>query len=446
MSYQMRSYKLENDFIPAIEKSSTDQIEKFQLQELKTTLEYLLNYSAFYKEKFSIQELNLHSLNSLKDLSKFPVTTKEEISGKESQLLCVPPSEIIEYVTTSGTVGDPLSVLLSKQDVERLAYNEAISIACIHHQPGMKYQLMTTVDKRFMAGLAYTLGVHKLGGGLIRVGPGVPELQWDSIVRFQPDVLITVPSFLIKLIDYAVTNGIDLHNISVKKAICIGEPIRNSDFTVNTLGSSITSKWNIQLYSTYASTEMATAFTECSAMRGGHLHPELIYVELLDEDGNYVEEGEYGEVTITTLGVEAMPLFRFRTGDICKLESGACSCGRNTSRLSPLVGRKKHMLKIKGTTIFPATVYDMLNQIHEVNAYQLHVSSDEFGNDKLVVRIGLKEESEATEVIRRIREKCKSSLRVTPEIVVVNTHVLNSLIYKDSQRKPILFVDDRAYN
>ena len=126
-----------------------------------------------------------------------------------------------------------------------------------------------------------------------------------------------MPSFILKLIAYADEHKIDINSSSVKKAICIGENIRNADFSLNMLGKKITGSWNIKLFSTYASTEMQTAFTECVLGKGGHLQPDLLIVELLDESNQPVKAGEPGEVTITTLGVEGMPLLRYKTGDIC---------------------------------------------------------------------------------------------------------------------------------
>lgn len=114
---------------------------------------------------------------------------------------------------------------------------------------------------------------------------------------------MVVPSFLIKLIEFAEKNHIDYHHCSMQKCVCIGEALRNPDFTLNTLGKRIHEKWDsLQLYSTYASTEMQSSFTECNEFHGGHLQPELIIVEFLDDNNQPVKEGEAGEVTITTLG------------------------------------------------------------------------------------------------------------------------------------------------
>ena len=114
--------------------------------------------------------------------------------------------------------------------------------------------------------------------------------------------------------------------------------IRNTDFGYNILGKKIIEAWDIQLYSTYASTEMQTAFTECTEGHGGHLQPDLLIVELLNDDNQPVLPNVPGEVTITTLGVEGMPLLRYKTGDICMYHIEPCTCGRTSLRLSPVIG------------------------------------------------------------------------------------------------------------
>ena len=150
---------------------------------------------------------------------------------------------------------------------------------------------------------------------------------------------------------------------------------------MNTLSQKITEKWNIKLFSTYASTEMSTAFTECEFQQGGHHHPELIITEILDENENPVAEGESGELVITTLDVEAIPLLRFKTGDLVKAYYEPCKCGRNTLRLGPVVGRKQQMIKYKGTTLYPPAMNDLLNDFPGVSCYQIVIKSNEIELD-----------------------------------------------------------------
>ena len=272
--------------IPEIEKASQIEIKAFQEDKLKELLTYLNTNSKYYNRVFKQHNISIDSINKLEDLTKIPTTTKEDLQKYNDDFLCVPKHKIIDYVTTSGTLGEPVTFALTDNDLDRLAYNEAISFACAGIQQEDILQLMTTVDRCFMAGLAYFLGARKLGAGIIRVGNGIPELQWDSILKFKPTYLIAVPSFLLKLIEYANQHGIDVNASGIKGAICIGESLREQDFSPNILAEKIKKSWNIELFSTYASTEMNTAFTECKHQRGGHHHPELIIVEILNEKNN----------------------------------------------------------------------------------------------------------------------------------------------------------------
>ena len=427
--------------IPNIEKASPEEIKKFQEEKLRETLAYVSLHSPYYKRLFSEHTIDPSKITCLEDLKQIPPTTKADIQKYNDDFICVPKEQLIDYVTTSGTLGDPVTFALTDKDLERLAYNEALSFACSGVRSNHVLQLMTTIDRRFMAGLAYFLGARKLGAGIVRVGAGVPELQWDSILKFKPDYLIAVPSFLLKLIDYAKANAIDLSSVSVKGAICIGEPVRHEDFSLNTLSQKITDQWPIQLYSTYASTEMNTAFAECEAQQGGHLHPELIIAELLDENDEEVSSGEIGELVITTLGVEGMPLVRFKTGDMVRAHKEPCSCGRNTLRLGPVVGRKNHMIKYKGTTLYPQAMYNALNGFHEIKNYQIEISSNVLGTDEILIRIVAENDSE--KLLHVIKDHIRAKLRVTPKLEFIDAETLVKLQLPEGQRKPILLVDKR---
>ena len=259
--------------IPEIELQSGEVIQKYQEEQLQKLIPYLAEHSVFYKNLFRKEKVNYLKIKRLSDLLDIPVTDKDQLQLHNNDFICIPRNKIMDYITTSGTLGDPVTFAMSDNDLERLAYNEYISFVCAGGRPGDVFQLMTTLDKRFMAGLAYFMGVRKLGAGIIRVGNGIPELQWDSIKRFSPNNIIVVPSFITKIIRYAEENGIDYRNSGIKRAVCIGENLRNQDFSLNLLGQKIKDKWDIELISTYASTEMATSFTECQYGCGGHHHP-----------------------------------------------------------------------------------------------------------------------------------------------------------------------------
>ncbi|MDF3028111.1 MAG: AMP-dependent synthetase and ligase [Fluviicola sp.] len=401
------------------------------LEQVIETIHYAVAHAPFYRKHFSknsLEHLNWEGFRAL------PFTTKEDLSQNNRDFLCVPPAQVAEYVTTSGTSGKPVTIYLTKKDLVRLAKNEKESFELTGAKAGDLFQLMTTIDKQFMAGLAYYLGVQELNAGMIRIGPGVPALQWNSILENKPTILIAVPSFLVNLIDYAKQNGIDVNQTSVRSAICIGEPIREDDLSENVLAKRIHADWNIELFSTYASTEMGAAFTECTAHQGGHLNEDLIYLEVLDDEGNEVAHGEKGEIVVSTLNTEGTPLIRYKTGDVARIYRETCSCGRTSPRVGPILGRKNQMIKFKGTTIFPPSIYEIFDSRSEITCYKIEVAKDYLGHDTITIL--LENRIEHSPVMFKIIEDCKAKLRVVPHFVFLETDYLRSQVFKNHMRKP----------
>ena len=429
--------------IPKIEQQDPKKIQQFQEEKLQELLQYLSTHSPYYQRIFKEYHIDIKEIKTLKNLQKLPTTTKNDLQCYNDDFLCVPKTAIIDYASTSGTLGRPVTFGLTDKDLDRLAYNEAISLSCAGIQKGDVVQLMTTIDRRFMAGLAYFLGIRRLGASIVRVGAGIPELQWDSIHSYQPKWLLAVPSFLLKLIEFAEKSGIDYRKSSVKGVICIGETLRKQDFSPNLLTQKIMEKWpELALYSTYASTEMSTTFTECEYMHGGHHHPELIITEVLDDEGKVLPEGSLGELTITTLGIEGMPLLRFRTGDMVTLHQEPCSCGRNTLRVSPVVGRKQQMIKYKGTTLYPPVLMDLLTEFAQVENYIIEISNNEILTDEILIKIGTSTPSDALreEIINHFRAK----MRVVPKIEFHPVETIEQQLYPKGSRKPVKFIDHRT--
>lgn len=424
--------------------SSFDIIRKEQEQSLQSALRYLQEHSRFYQRMFKRENIDIAKIQTLEDLHQIPVTTKDDLQKYNEDFLCVPKEDVFDYVTTSGTLGDPVTFCLTRSDVDRLAYNEQLSFSTAGCGKGDILQLMTTIDRRFMAGLAYFLGARELNCGAVRVGNGIPELQWDTIRRIHPTFCMVVPSFLIKLVQYARQHGIDVSRCSLKRAICIGEALRTPtpDFALSTLGRQIMNAWpSLELFSTYASTEMQTSFTECQYHCGGHLPPQLIIVEFLDDNNQPVAEDKSGEVTVTTLGVEGMPLLRFKTGDICYHYTEPCKCGRQTMRLSSVVGRKKQMIKYKGTTLYPSAFYNILDEIDGVKNYIVEAYTNELGTDSITVRIG--SERTDAEFLKSIKDIFRSKIRVAPDIVFESVELIVRKQFPAMCRKPVIFHDLR---
>ena len=426
-----------------IEYKSISEIEAFQNERLKEAVAYLHTHSPFYQRMFKEYGINPSEIKTINDLQKVPFTEKKDLQLHNSEFLCVAPEKIVDYITTSGTLGDPVTFGCTDHDLDRLAYNEMKSFSCAGLKPGNIVQLMTTLDKRFMAGLAYFLGIRKLGASIIRVGNGMPELQWDTIKRIKPDTIMCVPSFILRLIDYAEQNGIDYKNSSIRRIIGIGEGLRNQDFSLNLLGTRIKEKWDVDLFATYSSTEMSATFSECQYGCGGHVHPELIIVEIIGEDDKPVKDGEVGEVVVTTLGVEGMPLLRFRTGDMsCKVVE-QCACGRNSYRLTPLVGRKNNMIKLKGTTIYPPAINDVLDNTPYVINYVVVVQNSYAGTDEVVVKAGISG-NQPFDVIKDLKYRFLSRIRVAQIVEVLSPEDVNKINNPANNRKPIKFIDNRG--
>jgi len=421
---------------------ATDKVKEMQQQKLQELLLHLSLHSPFYQEMFAKHQIDITAIKTLDVLAALPATTKEDLQQRNNDFLCVGRDKIIEYASTSGTLGSPVTIALTDNDLNRLTDNEYNSFQCADGSAADTYQLMLTLDRQFMAGIAYYSGLRKLGAGIIRLGPGVPSMQLETIQRLQPTAIVAVPSFILKLIQFAKDAHIDLNKTSVKRAVCIGENIRNTDFSYNILGKKITEAWDIKLYSTYASTEMQTAFTECSEGRGGHLQPDLVIVELLDENNQPVTAHTPGEVTITTLGVEGMPLLRYKTGDISMYDDAPCACGRSSLRLSPIIGRKKQMIKFKGTTLYPPALFDLLNEMDEVLDFVVEVYSNEIGMDEVLLHLVAADDSKACD--NRIRAYLQARLRVSPHVNYTTTEQIHKVQFTEASRKPIKFIDKRV--
>lgn len=427
---------------PHLQFADKGSIRAFQNARLQQEILYAVENSPFYRHLFEQSGIDHLAIKTVDDLVKLPVTTKDDLQRHNRDFIAVPAAQIIDYVTTSGTLGDPVTFALTDSDLSRLAYNESLSFTTAGCTSSDILQLMTTIDKRFMAGLAYFLGARELGCGIVRVGNGITELQWDTIRRINPTACVVVPSFLTKLIEFAKHNNIDYHGSSLKRAVCIGEALRTPDGKYNALGQKLSAEWpELQLFSTYASTEMQSSFTECDFHQGGHTPVDLIIVELLDDHNNPVAEGVPGEVTITTLGVRGMPLIRFKTGDICIGSTTPCACGRNTLRLSSVLGRKGQMIKFKGTTLYPTALYDILDHIPEVKNYIVEVYTGELGTDQIVIKVGSSCTDENFE--KELKDLFRSKIRVAPEIIFEPVDYIAKKQMPALSRKQIKFIDLR---
>ena len=428
----------------------SEELQRLPVQEIKLcqelkmaeTLAYVNTHSPYYRELFEREKIDVAKIKQKEDLLQIPVTTKQDLQIRNMDFLCAPVDRILDYVTTSGTLGEPVTFALTRNDLERLALSESLSYGFCGCTQTDIIQLMATNDRAFMAGLACLLGSFRFGAGIIRVGNGIPELQWNTIRNIRPTACVCVPSFIMKLIEFAESHGIDYRLSSLKRAICVGESVRTNEHDYTILGEKIHSLWpELSLYSNYASTEMQSSFNECEEQCGAHHKPDLTIVEFLNDQNQPVGEGEPGEITITTLGVEAMPMIRFKTGDVCIHFDEPCACGRNSLRLGPIIGRKGQMIKYKGTTLYPSALYDILDNIPDVSNYIVEVYTNMIGTDNICIRVGSQNNSEA--FVKQIKDLFRSKVRVAPDVVFEPIELITRKQMPPLSRKLIKFFDYR---
>ncbi len=415
-----------------LDYASLEHIVEMQEKLLKQHMLHCKDNSPFYRKLLSDVDLSGNSFDILKTL---PFTDKSQLNSSPQSFTAVPENDIRDIVFSSGTTGNPLPVPYTENDLKRLTYNEYKSFLACGMLPSDRVLLTCTLDRCFIAGLAYYEGAKAIGAATIRNGLNTLESHVEIIRRLQPTVIVGVPSFLKRLGMYLEDERLKIDH--VRMLICIGEPIRDRQFGLNSLGKLLEKSWSAKVYSTYASSETITSFCDCTAGNGGHLHPDLGVLEIVDEDGNPVPDGEVGEIVMTPLRMEAMPLLRFRTGDMSYITREPCVCGRNSLRLGPVLGRKQQMMKINGTTLYPQTVFTALENIEPVVDY--YVIAREGENrmyDYAEVHVAL--ESDAADIESIIR-RLAAHIRIKLPMYITDIADVRAKVFSSSNRKPQRF-------
>jgi len=413
------------------------QINAISDSGVAATVAFAREHSPFYRRKLD----GAPEVHRASNLDLLPLTTKHEVSQSNEQFWCAPRESFADLCTTSGTTGIPSLYPLTGPDLDRLAFNEYLCFRRVGLSPGDVVALAVTIDKCFMAGLAYFQGLRRLGVTAIRVGAGSPAMLLSMIDRLRPTAIVSVPSFLKRVAEYATQQGFNLAGSTVRKLVCIGEPIRQSDWTLTAFGDHIARQWNAQVFSTYGITELASSLCECPAGKGGHLHPQLLHAQIVDESGQPVPDGHEGQLVATTIGVQAMPLVRFATGDMTFMTHERCDCGLWTARIGPILGRKDHAMKIKGTTVYPAAVQRALQGIDQIIDFVMIATAPTALSDELEVIVAWR--GEVAGALESIREKLRGELKVCPNVRIASLREIQSLGDSSELRKQRVFIDRR---
>ncbi|MBI5971011.1 MAG: AMP-binding protein [Deltaproteobacteria bacterium] len=424
-------------FTDDIFNKTQGEITRIQDSLLGETLDYVRKNSPFYAERFKDKP----RLSGVEEITGLPLTSKEDLQRDNGAFLCVGKERVSEVVATTGTTGTQVFVWLTENDVIRVAENEKRHFQNAGFTPSDAVLLSVTLDNLFIAGMAYYAGLKRLGATVVRLGPQSPKKHLELFETLGPSGIVAVPSFVAAVYKQADKEGIPLGSLPFNKAVLIGETIRNADFTSNTLGNIVQRKALLETFSTYGLTEAAIAFCECPVKKGFHSNPDMVFAEVVDDEGRPVPDGAPGELVVTTFGVEATPLIRYCTGDVTFKIPGTCPCGRAGARIGPIIGRKAQRLKLKGTTVYPRTIENALAEIEGIENYVIEAYSGPVNEDRIVVKIG----ANATQpgLADTVREAIKAKARVTPQVEILTPGEVDKILFEGNRRKPLVFIDRR---
>lgn len=338
-----------------IETASRDQIGALQLERLKSTLNRAYAKVAHYKRAFDKAGVHPDELKSLKDLQKFPFTSKDDLRGHYPfGMFAIPRDQILRVHASSGTTGKPTVVGYSRRDLDTWAELMARCMRAAGCQPGMLVQNSYGYGL-FTGGIGFHYGAERLGMTVVPVSGGVTERQVRLITDFKPDVIFVTPSYLLAILDEFRAQGIDPRQSSLKIAMCGAEPWTNA------MRAEIEDAFDLHAIDNYGLSEIIGPGVSCECIEskdGPHIWEDHFYPEVVDPaTGGILADGEVGELVFTTLTKEAMPIVRYRTRDLSRLLPGTA---RSMRRMEKVTGRSDDMMIVRGVNVFPSQIEEII--------------------------------------------------------------------------------------
>lgn len=404
-----------NYFEPEIECASREVLHYIQSQKLVKMVENCYSKIPLYKKKFDEMGLLPGNIKSIDDVSKLPFTYKTDLRDNYPfGMFAVPHEELVRIHASSGTTGKQTVVGYTKHDIDIWARGAARGIAAaggtksdfIHISYG--YGLFT-------GGMGIHYGAEKLGATAIPVSTGNTKRQIMIFQDFGSNILCCTPSYALYIGETMRNMGVDPKSLNLRAGIFGAEP-----WTEN-MRREIEKLLGIKAYDIYGLSEIAGpgVACECSMQNGMHVNEDMFYPEIINsETGEPVPDGTYGELVFTCIGKEALPLLRYRTKDICKLDRTPCECGRTLVRMSKPRGRVDDMLIIRGINVFPSQIESVLLELGMNPNYQMVV--DRVDNlDTLEVQVEMTEEmfSDTVRNLEGIEHRIANALQSTLNVV-----------------------------
>lgn len=427
-----------------VEKASPEMMREIQLDTLTETLNYVYSNSKFYREFYDKQGFHPDHVKSIEDMSKIPFVNREMLGEHSQDMVCAPRSAWVDICPTSGTSGNSIYFPMTKNDLVFL------SLLCSRGAKGLgidendSVQVMLTSDALLQPSkiMTYMFQFH-LGALVMRVGPIGTERQIRIMQELKPNILFGISTYLLSLGKSLAEHGFDpVKELDLKMLISTGSSIYHSRWSPTRVNEEIRRIWQAPYYSILGSTELNTGLWECQAHNGHHVHWDYMLPEIIDPNTEKtLPPGETGELVLTFGGREAMPLVRYRTGDITMIETDPCPCGRTSPRIMAVVGRRDQMMKIKGTLVFPLQIEEAVLSVPGVSAYLVEVIDDEMGQAQIVVTVSTEGDDE--KILARTRETVKDQTLITPRMKTDSRERIEEIWYSEKRVKPRKFWDRR---
>lgn len=410
--------RLYEPLLDEAERLSREALSALQFERLKWSLNHACNNSRPYRGKCAAADVHPDQLRSLSDLSRFPFTTKPDLrAAYPFGFFAVPREEVVRVHASSGTTGQPTVVGYTRKDIETWSSVVARSIRAAGGRPGMKVHVAYGYGL-FTGGLGAHYGAETLGCTVIPVSGGQTEKQVQLISDLEPDIIMVTPSYMLAILDEFVQQGLDPRATSLRIGIFGAEPWSEA------MRSEIEDAFTIDAVDIYGLSEVIGpgVANECIETKDGlTIWEDHFYPEIIDpQTGESLPDGQFGELVFTSLTKEAMPVIRYRTGDLTRLLPGTARVMRRMERIT---GRSDDMMIIRGVNVFPAQIEEIILSVEGLAPhYELEISRPH-RLDVLMVIVEARDDSgvEArTAAAEQLKKRVKSLIGISVDVSIVN--------------------------
>lgn len=401
-----------------METMTRPEIEKLQLERLQKTVRHCMN-SPFYKKRFEDNNLKPEDIKTLDDLRKIPFTTKQDLRDTYPfGIASVPLEKATRLHSSSGTTGNPTVILHTQKDLDEWANAVARCLHMVGLRPSDVFQNSSGYGM-FTGGLGFQYGAEKLGMLTVPAAAGNTKRQIKFMTDFGTTAVHAIPSYAARIYEVMEEMGIDPRRDTKLKTLVIGAEPHSEEQRRR-----IEQMLGVKAYNSFGMSEMCgpgVAF-ECTEQNGLHIWEDYYIVEIVDpETLEPVPVGEVGELVLTTINREAMPLLRYRTRDLTRILPGECPCGRHHARLDRMKGRSDDMIILKGVNIFPIQIETILLQFKELSTDYLITLETVDTNDEMTIEVEINEMftddyARLQSLTREITRQLKDEILVTPRV------------------------------